>query len=95
MYQDTKTREYTKPDLNAQFREGEVEWDGKWQNMYPLKDGRAVYGDNLFDKRADAARAAQLDIQDAFENYRTWKTKLGVLPVALFCGYAIQLPVKE
>lgn len=55
MIQDSETRTYTKPDLNAQFREQELPWEGKWANMWFSTDGRSSLGKSRYESQKSAA----------------------------------------
>ena len=89
---DSQTINRMKPDLAKQFAESELpEYKGKWRNVYPLKDGRVHHGSFLYDNSV-AARRASIE-WFALPGAVTHSTD-GKIPISLFRGYAIQIPVK-
>lgn len=90
--QDTKPRIYEKPDLNAQMREGDVEWAGKYQNVYFWRTGQTSYGHKLYPSIA----AAKAHVQKWLADPAQWSLgNDGISRHMSDYSHTIQLPVKE
>lgn len=85
-----------KPNFLKQMEEGEVEWAGKWRNVYFSKDGRTYSSQRLQDTKMEAVQRSKTIVLEALAGKWVGFGPEGKNPVILIEDYshAIQIPIK-